>query len=170
MTGTPGPLLRLAGLEVFVDASTIDLTGEALEWFEADFSRTGLLDAAPQGGAVAVVCGQEIGHVRLTLELWDAAPPVRLEGWQDAAEVSAHWTEDVMLLGGGPADDEVTVPLPGPGAYRVRAHGTHRDDGDPRTLDDPVEEYLIQVWPAPPGEPALLKATSATGALWRRAG
>jgi hypothetical protein len=45
--------------------------------------------------------------------------------------------------------------------------GRHRDDGEARLPDAPVEEYLLQLWPA--NRPALgsLKATSVLGALWR---
>ncbi|MFE1797677.1 hypothetical protein ACFW9L_16090 [Streptomyces sp. NPDC059517] len=46
---------------------------------------------------------------------------------------------------------------------------THRDDGEARTAELPVETYLVRLWPASPDQPdeVILKATSATTAMWR---
>ncbi|MEU1385624.1 MULTISPECIES: hypothetical protein [unclassified Nonomuraea] len=163
-------LIRRASGQVFVDASTVDLTGEdlvtELEW---DMTATGLVQADPDGDGARIVCGQEIGDIGVTAELWDAAPPLTTDGWQDVAEVSVVWRSafmDFATTDGGenPAEQ---LELPGPGDYRLRVHGRNRDDGDPRDDGAPVEEYLIQVWPAPHAEPVVAKSTSRTAAAWR---
>jgi hypothetical protein len=162
-------LLRHASAEVFVDASTVDLTGESLYTeFEADWTATGLVDADPDGDGARVVCGQEIGDILVTAELWDGSPPPAADGWQDVAEVSVAWRSAFLDFGTTDGDDPAKrLELPGPGDYRLRVHGRNRDDGDPREDDDPREEYLIQVWPAPRAEPVTVKSTSRTAALWR---
>ncbi|MFF4191647.1 hypothetical protein [Nonomuraea sp. NPDC001831] len=163
-------LIRRASAQVFVDASTVDLTGEELvAEFEWDMTATGLVQADPGGDGARVVCGQEIGDVGVTAELWDAAPPLAADDWQDVAEVSVAWRSafmDFATTDGG-ENPAAQLELPGPDDYRLRVHGRNRDDGDPRDDDAPVEEYLIQVWPAPQAGPVTAKSTSRTAATWR---
>lgn len=155
---------------VHVDAGTIDLTGEDLvAEFEPEWTLNGLVEADPDDGSARILCGQEIGRIAVTAQLWDEAPPLHAEGWQDVAEVPVSWDSAFIDFAttGTEADPAGRLELPGPGNYRIRVHGRNRDDGDPRVAGDPVEEYLIQVWPAPAGGPELWKATSRTAALWR---
>jgi hypothetical protein len=164
-------LIHRASAEVGVDASAIDLTGESLVTeFEPDWTATGLVDADLDGDGARIARGQEIGGIAVAAELWDAAPPPTPDGWQDVAEVSVAWQSAFMDFGttGSGEDPAKRLEMPGPGDYRLRVHGRNRDDGDPREDDDPVEEYLIQVWPAPRAEPTAVKSTSRTAALWRR--
>ncbi|RKN37189.1 hypothetical protein D7294_28645 [Streptomyces hoynatensis] len=168
-------LIRRAAVpDVFVDASTVEVTGESLVTeFAPDWTGNGLVAADPEGGeGLRIVCGQEIGTVAVAAELWDGPPPLDLAGWQDVAEVSTSWESALLNFATTPRPDEeeAELRLPGPGDYRVRVHGRNRDDGDPREEGDPVEEYLIRLWPAPWGEPCLHKAASETGALWRGEG
>ncbi|WP_171165564.1 hypothetical protein [Streptomyces sp. I05A-00742] len=160
---------------VFVDASTIDLVGEDLVVeFQPEWNCNALVEADPDGDGARVLCGQEIGSVTVTAQLWDALPPLPddLDHWQDIAEVSVAWRSPFIDFSasdeGNCGDPAKRLELPGPGDYRLRVHGRNRDDGDPRGDGDPVEEYLIQMWPAPYDEPAMLRATSLTGAYWRR--
>jgi hypothetical protein len=42
------------------------------------------------------------------------------------------------------------------------------DAGRPAdTAEEPVDEYLLQIWPAPPSAAAILKRTSTYYASWR---
>jgi hypothetical protein len=55
-------------------------------------------------------------------------------------------------------------PDPGPIGY----HGRNVDAGRPAdTAEEPVDEYLLQIWPAPPSAVAILKRTSTYYASWR---
>ncbi|MFC9292970.1 hypothetical protein ACFTWH_06190 [Streptomyces sp. NPDC057011] len=165
----PAPQHTAAGT-VRIDAGTIDLTGEDLvAEFEPEWTLNGLVEADPDDGSARILCGQEIGRVAVTAELWEAAPPLEADGWQDVAEVSVSWDSPFIDFAttGTEVDPAARLALPGPGAYRIRVHGRNRDDGDPRVPGDPVEEYLIQVWPAPTEAPGLRKSTSRTAALWR---
>ncbi|MEV6911235.1 hypothetical protein [Amycolatopsis sp. NPDC051071] len=164
-------LIRRTSAEVWVDASTVDLTGESLVTeFEPDWTATGLVDADPDGDGARILCGQEIGDIVVTTELWDDAPPLTADGLQDVAEVSIAWRSAFMDFGTTDSGEDPTkrLEVPGPGDYRLRVHGHNRDDGDPREDDDPAEEYLIQVWPAPLDKPATVKSTSETATLWRK--
>lgn len=164
-------LIRRASADVWVDASTVDLTGESLVTeFEPDWTATGLVDADPEGDGARILCGQEIGDVVVTAELWDDAPPLNADGWQDVAEVSVSWRSAFIDFGTTDSGDDPAkqLELPGPGDYRLRVHGHNRDDGDPRGDGDPVEEYLIQVWPAAQDEPVTVTSASETAALWRK--
>ncbi|MBT2387712.1 hypothetical protein [Streptomyces sp. ISL-11] len=159
--------------QVFIDASTVDLVDESLvAEFEPDWTHNGLLDVDPDGGAAKILCGQEVGRIAVTAELWNAAPPLNPVPWQDVAEASVHWPSAVLDFGTTSEDEEGTggtaLTLPGPGDYRIRVSGRNRDDGDPRDDDAPAEEYLIQVWAADPADPDVHKATSEHGALWTR--
>jgi hypothetical protein len=53
----------------------------------------------------------------------------------------------------------------GPGAHRLRYHARGMDAGvELDTADEydgePVDEYLLQIWPARPAQPQVLKLTS----------
>jgi hypothetical protein len=63
----------------------------------------------------------------------------------------AHWASAFIDFSAATEreDPAQRLDLDGPGDYRVRVSGKNRDDGDPRDDQDPVEEYLIQVWLAP---------------------
>ncbi|MFF5257648.1 hypothetical protein ACFY4C_01785 [Actinomadura viridis] len=57
----------------------------------------------------------------------------------------------------------------GPGPYRVRAHARGRDTGRAlRGTGEMVEDYLFQIWPAPPAPEIIHKQTDAYGAVLRR--
>ncbi|MGP3915975.1 NUDIX domain-containing protein [Nonomuraea sp. 10N515B] len=137
--------------------------------FEPDWSATGLVDADPEGDGARILCGQEIGDIVIIAELWEDAPPLTADGWQDIAEVSVAWRSAFMDFGTtGDEDLAKRLELPGSGDYRLRVHGRNRDDGDPREDSDPVEEYLIQVWSAPQDQPITVTSTSETATVAER--
>jgi len=55
-----------------------------------------------------------------------------------------------------------------PGSYRVRVHARGRDRAHAAgpVVDEPLEQHLIQIWPAAVGAPQVLKATDEFGRLW----
>ncbi|GAA0466214.1 hypothetical protein [Streptomyces olivaceiscleroticus] len=87
---------------------------------------------------------------------------------QDIAELTAPWSGNTLEIW-GEGEPEIPFPLPGPGTYWLRVHARHRDAGEDRDENTPVETVLLQLWPAEaPHEPPLVhKADSTTGALWR---
>lgn len=123
---------------------------------------TGLIAAG--NGAVQITCGGRAGDVAVTVQTWNAAPAADLDAWQEVAEASVTWPAPIVQLTGSDAEQAVVVPVTLPPSqdrsFRVRAYAVNRD------LDD-GESHLIHIWPAPPTEDLLLKATDELGATWR---
>ncbi|MFE5570966.1 hypothetical protein ACFQ68_38635 [Amycolatopsis japonica] len=71
------------------------------------------------------------------------------------------------LLATAPGFVAVKLPPAPDGDFRVRDSVRHRDAGEDRGPNDPIEHHLIQIWPDTPHSDELLKATDKTGALWR---
>lgn len=130
---------------------------------------TGLLAAAP--GFVAVTCGVHVGTVSVIVETWDDVPDTDSDPWSDVAEVSAVWSVEQITVFGDTAEPgaslAVTLPAAPNGSFRIRGSVRNRDAGEDRTEGDPVEEHLLQIWPAPAADDELIKATDAVGAMWR---
>jgi hypothetical protein len=128
-------------------------------------SGRGLLGVVP--GLAAVYCGTNLGPVRVTVRVHQAAPPLQLEPWEDVAEVSfiAPNGQAVIEEGEGPVHQELPNLTPaGPGSYRLRLHVRGRDRGwQEDTPEEPVEEHLLAIWPAPPAPHAIHKLTSQQG-------
>ncbi|MGI5473227.1 hypothetical protein [Streptomyces sp. CA-132043] len=131
-----------------------------------DATATGLAALTPSGPLI--VCGTHLGQVEVTAQLWDGAPSLSTESWQDIAELTTPWSGHGLEIW-GEGEPEIPLPLPGPGTYRLRVHARHRDAGEDRDEGAPVETVLLQLWPAQAahGPPVLHKADSTTGALWR---
>ncbi|WP_052868785.1 hypothetical protein [Streptomyces niger] len=149
-----------------------------------DATATGLVALTASGPLI--VCGTHLGQVEVTAQLWDRAPDLSGENsqdkhdkqdrrdwhdrrvWQDIAELTVPWSGNTLEIW-GEGEPEIPLPLPGPGTYRLRVHARHRDAGEDRDENTPVETVLLQLWPTEgPHEPPLVhKADSTTGALWR---
>ena len=53
------------------------------------------------------------------------------------------------------------------GTFRVRVNARGRDAGrDGEFEDEPVDWYLVELWPAPAGEDAILRTTTADANYW----
>ncbi|MFI6686521.1 hypothetical protein [Streptomyces sp. NPDC050485] len=147
----------------------------------------GCLDLPPNGllgvpaesrpfeeGTVAVVAtGVSSDAVHITAETWPAQPPTDLSSWQDAGVITLDWPGGPASLLGEDASPPAELPLGADlpaGRYALLVAGTNRDEGEARSEGMPVETYLIQLWPAADDQPheLVLKATSATTALWRQ--
>ncbi|WP_265558814.1 hypothetical protein [Streptomyces hygroscopicus] len=161
----PSLIDRIDNSAVALDSNCLGILDTNVMGYEyVEFTGNGLV-AVHDSGFVGIATEQESGDIHVTAELWDGPPPLHLDDWQDAAEISITWPTAIMEI--GDEDTHLVLRLPGPGTYRLLAHGRNRDDGDVRDDDDPVETYLIQLWPAPIEKPLLHKATSAYGATLR---
>ncbi|MEU6716163.1 hypothetical protein ABZ897_32260 [Nonomuraea sp. NPDC046802] len=90
-------------------------------------------------------------NICVTVKAFDKAPPLRLKGWQEVAEVgvtsrSGRLTVPAMPPGGeeGTGRALPNVAIKGPGRYRVRVYA--RADEDAVTIL-PAEWHLIVVYP-----------------------
>ncbi|MDG9709431.1 hypothetical protein [Streptomyces sp. DH10] len=91
-------------------------------------------------------------------------------GWEEIAEISCHSPSGELLVTSFMEDpaDLPSLASQGPGSYRLRGHARGRDSAvDQTTVDEVVESYLIQSWPAAHQDALLLKATDAYGAQVR---
>lgn len=132
---------------------------------------TGLVGAGERGLAI-VLTGTQFGHVRLRVQVADNPPELECAGWDDVAEVSLQAPGRLTISSGGVGLDRLSNLLPGPGSFRLRVHARGRDAGAERDVVSgrPVEEHLIQVWPALPGPDVTHKATDGFGKALRGEG
>lgn len=128
-------------------------------------STNGLIDAAV--GAAIIRTGIHTGVVRLTVEPRADAPPARLnEDWEAIVEVSLQAPAGQLRV--ATLIVQLAEPFPvltpaGAGDYRVRVHARGRDTDIDGTAFEPVEDYLVQVWPAPPGPQHVYKLADRYG-------
>jgi hypothetical protein len=134
---------------------------------DLDASDTGLVSA--DGGAIEVTTGIHTGDVHVKVEPHSQRPDLD-SGWEEIAEISCNSPSGELLVTSF-MDDPADLPSlasQGPGSYRLRVHARGRDRAvDQTTVDEAVESYLIQSWPAAHQDALLLKATDAYGAQVR---
>ncbi|MGC1212942.1 MAG: hypothetical protein WA890_16950 [Micromonospora sp.] len=122
---------------------------------ELDRSGRGLF-VGGTGGVLFRSAGNNF-YPRVWLELWANEPPPDQGAW-DRVEESDFDSHDASLqfmsVMASFAGEE--IPLPGPGTYEIRAYCRGRDQAAAlhgKSLDyHGVEEWLVQIWPAPPQE------------------
>lgn len=117
---------------------------------------------------ISVKVGIKAGPVNVMVEVHDTPAEFDESEWEDIAEgdLSAAADHDVNVLSFW--DDEPEAPSiravtsPGRSRYRVRICARGRDTHFDGFLDgDPVEDYLIQLWPTTDvGPPLQVKHTS----------
>jgi hypothetical protein len=118
---------------------------------------------AATAGLAIVSTGTQSGWVAVRMAVVDAAPVLDADGWDEVAEVSLSAVPDspgLSVISDGTGPDELAALTPaGAGSYRVRVHARGRDTGAAADVvaGAPVEEHLIQVWPAPPAPQAVHK-------------
>ncbi|MBB6398148.1 hypothetical protein BKA00_005062 [Actinomadura coerulea] len=127
-----------------------------------------ILALAP--GFAAVNTGIAMGDVRLTVEVHQQPPTLDIDEWEEAVEVTLEATAGRIKVA-AVDDSDPTPPFPvltpnGPGYYRVRVHARGRDTAIDLAVDEPVEDYLIQTWPAPPRPQKIYKQTDRYGSRW----
>jgi hypothetical protein len=113
--------------------------------------------------------GTHTGWVAVRVAVAGAAPGLDADGWDEVAEVSLSAAPDspgLSVISDGSGPDELAALTPaGAGSYRVRVHARGQDDGAAADVVSgvPVEEHLIQVWPAPPAPEAVHKTVGDEG-------
>lgn len=114
-------------------------------------------------GRLLLRTGVVAGPVRITVDVRAGSPTEVEHGWEDVVEVSCLAVERPVLVA-GPYDDapdpSLRIDPPDAESFRLRVHACHRDAGYDVVADEPVEEYLLTTWPAPPGPAVVLSAGS----------
>lgn len=87
------------------------------------------------------------GPVLVSAELCAGEPPPLSDDWADIADVSVEVYDDIRVR--GPWDDEPAQTLEVPlGSYRMRVSAIGRNEAYDLAVQEPVERYLLQFWPA----------------------
>ncbi|PRY02529.1 hypothetical protein [Allonocardiopsis opalescens] len=134
----------------------------------------GLFATAP--GQVVIYTGASSGQVNLAVQpLPGPPPPPDLDAWDEIADTTLEAPHgrariDTMMTDPPPLPD---LTQTGPGSYRLRIHARGRDTGPDSVAFEPVEDCLVQAWPAPPAPDTIHKHTDTYGhdlarsAQWR---
>ncbi|MDQ0643488.1 hypothetical protein [Microbacterium murale] len=130
--------------------------GQANGWVGADVP-----------GTLHVVLGRRSGGSRVRIELSTDEP--QLERSQDIVEGSVTFQPDTPVAWEAwAAETSGPLAIP-PGSYRTRVSAIGRDEGSANEFAEiAVDSYLIQFWPAPASEDAILKTSSQDATYWNR--
>lgn len=148
--------------------------------FDGNFDRSfagqvnGLVGASSSDG-VYINLGRRSGGSPIRIILRNAAPqPDDLEvaapEWEDIVEVSFVLPEGRALRWTSWAGMDCG-PLAGiaPGSYRLRVSAKGRDQGrDGEVSEEPLDYYLIELWPAPSAPDVILRVGSDDAQYWHR--
>ncbi|WP_336049493.1 hypothetical protein [Streptomyces sp. CA2R101] len=118
--------------------------------------------AAPMDQGAWILTGINTGHVRVTAQRLDAAPPVEATDWEEIVEISVRSVAGDLRINSGydiTPDDLPALSPQGPGWYRMRVHASGRSINPDGVSDEPVEDYLIAVWPQEPAESVVIRSS-----------
>lgn len=143
--------------------------------FDGDFDRyfhdqvNGLAGAAA-GSGVYVNLARRSGGSRVRIVLLGGKPPQPSAEFEDVVEVSltvpegaeVRWASWAVETSG--ALREIAA-----GSYRLRVSGRGRDAARADELADRVlDEYVLELWPAPPAPDAVVRVGSEDAKYWHR--
>ncbi|MFJ9818630.1 hypothetical protein ACIRU3_25900 [Streptomyces sp. NPDC101151] len=90
--------------------------------------------------------------------------------WEEIVELPLHSVSGQLMVRGLMDDLDEELPVlsfDGPGDYRLRVHARGRDTAIDLAPDEITEWYLIQAWPEPAQDAAVLRRTATYGASVR---
>ncbi len=131
----------------------------------------GLIATRP--GYAVIFSGAEMGYARVSLRTHSTAPVLQLNGWEDVVEDSVPFTGSRIIVSGPGGDaPELADAIRGPGTFRLRIHTCRRDVAASHQAvagrrNEPVEDFLIDVWPEPTSPAVAHKLTDMYGAKLR---
>jgi hypothetical protein len=119
------------------------------------------------GERALIATGINTGLVRVTIQgPYSNTPDHPADDWDEIVEASVHAPTGKLAVESlelGPlADDSAILSPAGPARYRVRVHARGRAlHFDQVSMEEPVEDYLIMTWPAPPAETTVMRTSDA---------
>ncbi|MEN3535743.1 hypothetical protein AAH991_11565 [Microbispora sp. ZYX-F-249] len=152
---------RTVRLQVEVeDCGTAYLAdGESIEDVETPAHSAGIIEV--EKSCVTLRITHQWGPADFTVTVADRDPGADREGYEDIVEVSYVSGSGRLELTGFSFDEHVMHPLPalpaGPGAYRIRYHVKGLDS---EGTQDAADDHYLQIWPAPIGDPVVVKTTT----------
>ncbi|WP_157621669.1 hypothetical protein [Saccharothrix sp. NRRL B-16348] len=127
--------------------------------------RNGLVDG--QFGLCVVFTGIHTGRALVAVELFEETPAYGdLNEWEEVVEVSFEAPHGNVVVTGIEADAFGSFPVLtpyGPGWYRVRLHARGRDTAVDLVASEPVEHYLVHIWPESERADDIVKLTDGYG-------
>lgn len=156
------------------DYGQFDLVWGEDGFFDGDFDRSyegqinGLVGAAnPQG--VHVNLARRSGGSPVRIVLLDAPPGSDDGQWEDVVEVSLTLPEGhEMVWSTWAGENTGPIGIP-PGSYRLRVSAKGRDEGhEGEFAEGTVDDYLLQLWPAPWQPDAILRIGSESAKYWHQ--
>lgn len=128
----------------------------APQFTDPDFDGTGertLVAVADQGRAIVVVTGCATGPVRVSLTSHPSPlQSICGDGWEVVEEVSLSVPEPLFWSSPDPGPDlpaEAAFTPTTPGVHRARISGRGRSNAYDLSIQEPVEDYLIEIWAEP---------------------
>jgi len=125
---SPGSLVHVTTSSVmFVNEGIFGVSDDAQVPMETVRWSNGL--AAPMDHGAWILTGINTGHVRVTAQCLDAAPPVEATDWEEIVEISVRSVEGDLRINSGydiTPDDLPSLNPQGPGWYRMRVHASGR--------------------------------------------
>ncbi|MGI5260882.1 hypothetical protein [Streptomyces angustmyceticus] len=118
--------------------------------------------AAPMDHGAWILTGINTGHVRVAAHCLDTAPPVEATDWEEIVEISVRSTAGDLRINSGYEITPDALPVlnpQGPGWYRMRVHASGRSTNPDGVSEEPVEDYLISVWPQEPAESVVIRSS-----------
>ena len=119
--------------------------------------------------ATVIRTGIHTGAISVVLQLHSSPPAIDLQhDWDEIADISMESTTGSLgmtRLMSDPPQDLGNLAWQGPGHYRLRVYTRGRDTNiDGVANGEPVEDYLLQIWSAPPSADIIHKQSDSYGA------
>jgi hypothetical protein len=175
--GLPG-IQRYGMLDAVVFHGTVDvaysrfyLRDRAYRPIVTMGSLAGLVTVRPL--ELVLVTGTQYGPVGCTVVVSGRDPGGELDRYEDVEEVAFASPTGMLALAewgrAHPRAPDLEL-FAGPGTYRVRYHARRMDQAGDAEEGLVVDDYLLQIWPAPAAPRVRLKVTSAFGRYWAEIG
>jgi len=124
--------------------------------------------AAPMSHGAIILTGIRTGDVQVSAESRDTPPPADDDSaWDEIVEASIECHSGQLLVESfdlGPAEELPNLAVAGPGWYRLRVRAQGRGTNPDGTDSDPLERYLLTLWPSAPSSTAILKSSERIAA------
>lgn len=141
--------------------------GEVGDLVDARGGQANGLCGAQHPGVLVMSTGLHTGTVPFEVAVSDAEPAIGDE-WEEVVEASFSASQRDYWLRAFEDGHELVLPLAT--SYRARFCASGMDQArqaDVRMPDEPViDRYLLQLWPAPMRDDAVLRQTSEVAAYW----
>lgn len=159
---------------IYTDYGQFDLSWNEDGVFDGDFDRSfqgqvnGLAGAANPNG-VYVNLARRSGGSPIRMVLLDAAPGSDDGQWEDVVEVSITLPEGHEMIWSTWAGENTGPTAVPPASYRLRVSANGRDEGHMGEFaEGTVDDYLLQLWPAPWQPDVILRIGSESAKYWHQ--